>query len=92
MKTTLYHAPVPAGTPLVAASPAQMLETLNLRFPTRFAATGITIYEEDLPTLRPLTLSPTGDVNAAAWREIIRGVEVHGAVRVWGHDVYKEEA
>lgn len=92
MNTTIYIAPVPAGTPATAASPRAALDTLHRLFPARFAATGLVLYTEDLGALKPLTTAAKGDPNISLWQHLLREVEKNGAVRIWGHDPYKEEA
>jgi len=92
MNPIIYSAPVPGGTAATAASPKAALEMLHRLFPSRFAATGLVLYTEDLEVLKPLTTTAVGDVNGALWRHLSREIEKHGAVRVWGHYTYKEEA
>ena len=92
MNTKLYACPAPIGTEVVAASPREVLQTLQTLFPTRYSALGIQLTADDLGTLQPLLRPPTADANMGAWRWIASEIERHGAVHLWDGTKYREEA
>ena len=92
MNTKLYSCPAPRGTEVVAASPREVLRTLQVMFPSRYSATGIQLTTDDLRALQPLLRPPTADANMGAWRWIASEIERHGAVHLWDGTKYREEA
>ena len=92
MTPKIYACPAPQGTEVVAASPREVLRTLQTLFPSRFSATGIQLTLDDLGALQPLLRPPTADANMGAWRWIASEIERHGAIHVWDGTKYREEA
>jgi len=92
MKTHIYLTPAPPGTEVVAASPVEVLRTLQRLFPCRLSSVGIQLNEGDLGALEALTRPATGDVNLEAWCWIVSEIRRHSAVHVWNGAEYKEEA